>query len=585
MQFLNNLKLLTKIAIPVTVFVAIAVGLIVMAISGLNYMAADTQDLVDDDAKPLTLVQSIATQINEASIQEKGMILTPKNLPDRVKSVENAFKNAVSKATGELNQLIALSSSPEFRKLNEALKENTLGYFRAMEQSLALSMEGDDTKATEMTNGGIRDLRRQLRDQITKSTDGIALELEQSKEDAHALAVSTKWWLIGSATAGLTLAIGLICTITIFGVVRPLSATTGAMNGLANGNLNVDVSGAERKDEVGLLARALQVFKDNAIEARGIAAAQDAENQAKMRRAEVLDQLTKRFEMNVSALTQGLSSAATEMEATAHSMTYVADQTTQQSVAVSSAAQQASANVQTVAAATEELSISIREITSQVAQSSQVAEKAVRGTQRTSETVQDLAASAEKIGNVVQLINTIAGQTNLLALNATIEAARAGEAGKGFAVVASEVKDLATQTAKATDEISHQIASVQQATQQTVAAIQGIAQTISEMSQISTAIAAAMEEQGAATSEIARNVQEAAKGTEQVTGSIGDVQQGAGELEPPPARCSAQLRNWLATPTNWARKSRLSFKASRLPRLESDLDTNKKVAQKATLNI
>jgi methyl-accepting chemotaxis protein len=182
-----------------------------------------------------------------------------------------------------------------------------------------------------------------------------------------------------------------------------------------------------------------------------------------------------------------------------------------------------------VAAATEELSISIREIAGQVTQSSQIAERAVQGAQRTNGTVQELAAMADKIGNVVQLISTIAGQTNLLALNATIEAARAGEAGKGFAVVASEVKDLATQTARATEEISTQIGSVQQATQQTVQAIQEIARTITEMSQISVSIAAAMEEQGAATAEIARNVQEAARGTEAVTGTIVDVQHGAGE--------------------------------------------------------
>jgi methyl-accepting chemotaxis protein len=312
-------------------------------------------------------------------------------------------------------------------------------------------------------------------------------------------------------------------------LATPITRMTATMKTLAQGETSVQVTDTDRVDEIGAMAGAVQIFKEALIAKKEADEAAAAEAEAKMRRAQILDRLTKQFEANVSVLTSSLSAAATQMESTARSMTSVADQTTNQSVSVASAAEQTSANVQTVAAATEELSISIREIASQVGQSSRIAEQAVSDAQRTNATVQALATSAERISDVVQIINTIASQTNLLALNATIEAARAGEAGKGFAVVASEVKHLATQTSKATEEISAQIGAVQQATAEAVQAIQNIARTIGEMAQISVSIAAAMEEQGAATAEISRNVQEAARGTQAVTGTINEVRQGAGE--------------------------------------------------------
>jgi methyl-accepting chemotaxis protein len=527
MRALNNLKLITKLAIPVALFIAVTIGLIVFAKSSLDTLASETQQIVDIHAARRSTALSAKANVNDAAIQEKNLIIETR--VEQILVYDKRFKDAKEAALRDFDSLIALSDSPDIRSSNVALKKTIEDYFAVMGRSIAHTQLNESEEAFKLSTGEGQALRDKAMQALDQRIDANLQALNNEKTEAAELASFTSTQLITSSVIGLTIAIGLLGAIMVYGVARPLNGVAGAMGQLANGDLSVNVTGIERKDEVGVLARSLQVFKDNAIEARRLAAAQEAENHAKMRRAEVLDQLTKRFELNVSALTQGLSSAATEMEATAQSMTSIAGQTTQQSVTVSSAAQQTSANVQTVAAATEELSISIREIASQVTQSSRIAERAVEGAQRTNGTVQELATMADKIGDVVQLINTIAGQTNLLALNATIEAARAGEAGKGFAVVATEVKELASQTAKATEEISAQIGSVQQATQQTVAAIQEIARTITEMSQISTSIAAAMEEQGAATAEIARNVQEAARGTEAVTGSIGDVQQGAGE--------------------------------------------------------
>ncbi len=355
---------------------------------------------------------------------------------------------------------------------------------------------------------------------------GAAQDQQVAEQDIHATIDTSQ--TIGMTLVGAGLLLGIAFAWFIgSAIARPILGMTGAMRKLADGDTGAEIPGVGRKDEIGAMAGTLQVFKDNRIAADRLAAEQAAEQKAKEQRAARLEALTGGFEKTAGELVGMVSSAATELQATAHAMTTTARQTTQQATTVAAAAEEASVNVQTVASAAEELASSIGEISRQVAQSAKIAGRAVEDAKRTDTVVRALAEGAQKIGEVVGLISNIAGQTNLLALNATIEAARAGDAGKGFAVVASEVKSLATQTAKATDDIARQIAQIQVATKEAVESIQSIGATIGEVSEIAAAIAAAVEEQGSATQEIARNVQQAAIGTTEVTSTIGGVSEGA----------------------------------------------------------
>ena len=331
--------------------------------------------------------------------------------------------------------------------------------------------------------------------------------------------------------AGLVLLITLVVSVLVArGITRPLQRMTVAMKALAGGKLDVEVPGIGRHDEVGEMAEAVEVFKSNAAARLGLEAERkETEARAEARRKADMHKLAGDFEGAVGEIIEMVSSASTELEASAGTLSSTAERGEELATMVAAASEEASTNVQSVASATEEMASSVNEISRQVQESARMANEAVDQARKTNDRVSELSKAAARIGDVVELINTIAGQTNLLALNATIEAARAGEAGRGFAVVASEVKALAEQTAKATGEIGQQVTGIQSATQDSVNAIKEISGTIEKLSEISSAIAAAVEEQGAATQEISRNVQQAAHGTQQVSSNITDVQRGAGE--------------------------------------------------------
>ncbi|WP_020185624.1 methyl-accepting chemotaxis protein [Methylopila sp. 73B] len=441
----------------------------------------------------------------------------------------------LAKREGELAELqaqyVGQTTTPAEKEAYVAFERGRAAYGRLQSEMNALATAGDVVGAQRMYNTTMSTASNAALAELQKLIDLNDAAAQQSGAAAQqAYAQATVATLIFVALA-IVFAIGAAALLTL-NVARPLRRMTDDMKRLAGGDLSVDVVGRDRGDEVGGMAQAVDVFKDGMIRARALEeetalarAGAEAQRKATMR------DMADRFEAAVSGVVGAVAAASSQLQGTASGMDRAASDTARRSTTVAAAADQAASNVQMVAAAAEELGASVQEIGRQVQGSAELARTAVADAGATAALVRDLSVAANTIGDVVAMIQAIASQTNLLALNATIEAARAGEAGRGFAVVASEVKNLANQTAQATEQISSQIAQIQLSTTNAVAAISGITGRIEEISSASSAIAAAVEEQGAATQEIARNVSQAAVGTNEVTenmGAVASAAQGAG---------------------------------------------------------
>jgi methyl-accepting chemotaxis protein len=530
MSWLNNFKITFKISLIVALLAVVVIGSTGFAVVRMRAMADASTDLV-------MRVSKYTTDVARGSRRAERYISSAFQLAAEgtVAGSSKLLAQAEESRTGYIAAMTEIRKNmPE----KAAEIDQILGSFaKAFATCSPIIEAASKTSTPDDAARAVQRIKNECVPQVEVGTQQQArllnlLLADQAKlNDAMTLNASfSVQTVVIAASLGLLISLALAIWIGISGLSRPITQLKSVMEKFAASNFEASTPGLQRRDEIGEMARAVEVFKTNGLEVERMTMDQQmSEQRASAQRKADMHKLASDFEGAVGQIVETVSSASGELESSAGTLTKTAERSKQLTELVASASEVASTNVQSVASATEEMASSVNEISRQVQESAGIANQAVAQARKTNERVGELAKAATRIGDVVELINTIAGQTNLLALNATIEAARAGDAGRGFAVVASEVKALAEQTAKATGEISQQINGIQAATQESVNAIKEIGDTIGRMSEISSTIASAVEQQGAATQEIARNVQQAAHGTAQVTSNIGDVQLGASE--------------------------------------------------------